>query len=391
MSDSTQLPPKTQALPRTPSGAEEPGLCALEDYSYLTGESPAMRALRAQLRRVAPHFRIALITGEEGTGNEFVALALHRLSADSDATFISHSAVSLISMVPQESAKYPKPQDWQNGPRTDGYTEQGDDASDLSLRYSTAEISEPITEAAGDPIKALGLEAPGSTLFLDGVCGLTSEEQAALLQVLRRLAAPRKSAERPRMIFSANVDLRLLAGAHQFDRSLYRKISAVEIFLPPLRSRPEDIPLITAGLLGRMASSGGITASAFDGRALSRLQCHSWPGNVRELEQVVELAHRNAGEAEDAAGGVSGVIEVMHLPPLGEATAGRRLAQPEPRLDRLEEVIREHVLAVLVRCSGNKVRAAERLGISRSTLYRMLDAGGSAAMSVDNLRFHHPD
>src|SRR5579859_4310747 len=84
---------------------EDPGLCALEDYVCLTGDSFAMRSLRAQLRRVSPHFRVALITGETGTCKETVGLALHRVSADSDGTFSTHTAASLLELLPSVSAQ----------------------------------------------------------------------------------------------------------------------------------------------------------------------------------------------------------------------------------------------------------------------------------------------
>ncbi len=327
MSDRLHLAPaaSNSRLPhsRPHTKPDEAGLCALEDYTCLTGESFAMRSLRAQLRRAAPHFRIALIIGETGTAKETVALALHRLTADSDGTFLPHNPASLLAAL-----------------------------QEISSRPAVLTFSEP-------PV----LPRTHSTLFLPNVDELTHIEQAELLQSLKRFAALRNALERPRLIFATGRDLRSLSGAGHFDRNLYRAISAVEILLPPLRSRPEDIPLITCGLLSRSENSG-----AFDGRALSRLQCHDWPGNVRELERVVELARQHAGDAVD------GVIEAMHLPQLGEFA--RTPAEPriESHVDRLDDVIRNHVLDVLLRCSGNKVRAAERLGISRSTLYRMLDA-----------------
>jgi len=325
---------------RSHARPDEPGLCALEDYTCLTGESFAMRSLRAQLRRAAPHFRIALIIGETGTAKETVALALHRLTAESDATFVAHNAASLLAALQEVCAR-------------------------------PALLNFP--ESSGSRSR--------QTLFLADVGDLTYAEQSELLQSLKRMAALRNGPERPRLIFATGRDLRGLSGAGHFDRTLYRMISAVEVILPPLRSRPEDIPLITCGLLSRSARSGGISTGAFDGRALSRLQCHDWPGNVRELERVVELARQHAG---DASNGVDGVIEAMHLPQLGEFTRTAPHSRIEARVDRLDDVIQNHVLDVLLRCSGNKVRAAERLGISRSTLYRMLDAS-SPASALDRI------
>ena len=334
MPDRTHSAPRHQ--PRSHPKPGEPGLCALEDYTCLTGESFVMRSLRAQLRRAAPHFRVALIIGETGTSKETVALALHRLTAESDATFIPHTAASLFAAL-------------QEIPPRPGLLSFPNPANPAALR---------------------------STLFLPDVGDLTHGEQLYLLQSLKRLAALRASPGRPRIVFSTGRDLRSLSGAGHFDRNLYRMISAVEILLPPLRSRPEDIPLITSGLLSRASSSG-----AFDGRALCALQCHDWPGNIREIERVVELARQRAGIGVDGSGGI---IEAMHLPPLGEFSRAASQPRIETRVDRLDDVIQNHVLDVLLRCSGNKVRAAERLGISRSTLYRMLDAG-SPSSALDSL------
>ena len=333
MSDHLQLPasshPQLRLQHSRPHGRpDEPGLCALEDYTCLTGESFAMRSLRAQLRRAATHFRIALIIGENGTAKETVALALHRLTADTDATFISHTSASLFAAL-----------------------------HELSSRSGVINFAE-----------SLAANRSPSTLFLSDVACLNSDEQAGLLHALKRLSILRNGPGRPRLIFATGRDLRSLAGTGNFDRNLYRMISVVEVLLPSLRSRPEDIPLITCGLLSRAARSGGISAGAFDGRALSRLQCHDWPGNVRELERVVELARQHAGDAVD------GVIEAMHLPPLGEFARAASQPRIESHIERLDDVIQNHVLEVLLRCAGNKVRTAERLGISRSTLYRMLDA-----------------
>ncbi len=310
--------------------AEQHGVCALEDYTCLTGESFAIRALRAQLRRAAPHFRFALIIGEIGTSKETVALALHRLTAESDATFIKHTFASLLIALQELT---PRP-------------------NMLSLP---------------DPIRS---DSTRKTMFFPDADSLNHGEQLCLLQTLRRFVSLKCGADRPRIIFAAGPDLRGLSSAGHFDRNLYRMISSVEIMLPPLRCRPEDIPLITCALLSRSASS-----SAFDGRALSSLQCHDWPGNGRELERVVELARRRAALDLDRK---DGVIEPVHLPPLTQLP---RLINPrfDTQVERLDDIIQNHVLDVLLRCKGNKLRAAERLGISRSTLYRMLEASAPSS------------
>ncbi len=352
---------------------EDPGLCALEDYVCLTGDSFAMRSLRAQLRRVSPHFRVALITGETGTCKETVALALHRVSADSDGTFSTHTAASLLELLPSVSAQVRA-------------TLRSFGAPSRSFRLIHSNGAPPILQAVPlrpEPVPdprpdhraelLPSLTGPGRTLFIRGVDELSTSEQVQLRQILQRLSSARIGPERPRMIFSAGRDLRSLAGAGQFDRKLYRLISAVEILIPSLRSRLEDIPLITCAILGRCTPEGCHPTAAFDGRAIAQLQAHDWPGNVRELERVVELARPHGPDGDPDC--PDGVIDAAHLPPLGEFAQQERPSPIEARVERLDDVIHNHVLDVLLRCNGNKVRAADRLGISRSTLYRMLEAG----------------
>lgn len=199
---------------------------------------------------------------------------------------------------------------------------------------------------------ALLLEAHGGTLFLAKIDGIPRSQQSVLLQLLQqqKLRAQRHDL---RIVASSERDLRTLMTAGQFREDLYRRIAAVEIGLIPLRRRPEDIAEVAMILLRR---AGGLGISA---EAMARLEQHSWPGNIRELRDLMERAVGLSGEA---------MIEVPHLL-LPEQREGS-----EPDLQRLQDVLRRHVLEVLTRCSGNKLRASEVLGISRSTLYRMLDA-----------------
>jgi DNA-binding NtrC family response regulator len=352
---------------------EDPGLCALEDYICLTGDSFAMRSLRAQLRRVSPHFRVALITGETGTCKETVALALHRVSADSDGTFSTHTAASLLELLPSVSAQVRATLRSLGSPSRSFRLIQSNGVA--AILQAVPMRPEPVPDPRPEfrPELLPNFTGPGRTLFIRGVDELSTTQQVQLRQTLQRLSSARIGPERPRMIFSAGRDLRSLAGAGQFDRKLYRLISAVEILIPALRSRLEDIPLITCAILGRCTPEGCHPTAAFDGRAIAQLQAHDWPGNVRELERVVELARPHSEDGDPDC--PDGVIEAAHLPPLGEFAQEERPSQIEARVERLDDVIHNHVLDVLLRCNGNKVRAADRLGISRSTLYRMLEAG----------------
>jgi DNA-binding NtrC family response regulator len=312
----SSLPPQT--------GAEERRAIVPEGCLCLVGQSETMRAVREQLRRVAAHFRMVLITGEAGTGKEIVARVMHRLSTQPETPFVSRSAASFLSLVPEMLA-HPR-----GTARSSGRT-MGQDA------------------ASGPEARA--------TLFLGDVNALTSGEQIYLLDALTRLEELRPGGDRPRLIFATERDLQALTGAGQFEQKLYRKISAVEIALPALRSRPEDIAVIA----GELMQTG--RPQRLDTGVLARLEAYGWPGNVRELKRVLELAQMRAA---------GGVIELAHLPPLG-GPAEVAMQRGAALVERLEDVIQSHVLEVLLRCAGNKVRAAERLGISRSTLYRTLE------------------
>ena len=355
------------SAPSTPAVAEltRP---ALQTFACLAGDSLAIHAVRAQLQRVSAHFRVALITGEPGTGKEVVAHLLHQMSTRPDEQFLARSAASFLSRVPQILAQI----------APDRLTPERAAAMDGGLS------GQLLTE------ESLCTSSPGRcTLYLGEVNALTRGEQMYLMDTLRRLAALRVPLERPRLIFATERDLRTLTVAGQFDPALYRKISALEILLPPLRTRPEDLPIIAAQILTGspfLDASPSTVGSSYppdpaacqlEKRALSRLQQYGWPGNVRELERVLELARRHAG---------GGMIEAMHLPSLGGALHSPQAPTSPHSLpsDKLEDIVQSHVLEVLMRCSGNKVRAAERRGISRSTLYRMLEHG-AGSLPLDRL------
>jgi DNA-binding NtrC family response regulator len=352
-----QLSSVARSGPASPgAGTEETSSTALERCIGLVGGSEAMAAVRAQLRRVSAHFRVVLITGEAGTGKEIVARTMHSLSAPPERPFVSHSAAAFLPLMPELLA----------GAGDAGMVEGAVSRTFEGNGARTSTAVSGVISARG----SAGPERSGATLFLGDVNALTCGEQAYLLEALTRLEVLRNRGERPRLIFATERDLRALAGAGQFDAKLYRKISAVEVTLPPLRSRREDIAMILLELLqAENRPPRGMAAQSVDGRALARLEEYGWPGNVRELKRVIELGQMHAG---------GGVIELMHLPPLGGP--GDAMQQGGDVVERLEDVIQSHVLEVLLRCSGNKVRAAGRLGISRSTLYRTLENSAAAVL-----------
>lgn len=302
--------------------------------SILVGDGVAVRQLRSQVERIAPHFRIALIRGESGAGKELVARAIHALSPAADGPFIVANVARLVESLDGGEASHMKPT--------------------------------PIAASLFD-------SAQGGTLYLRGVGDLSFRLQGALFRFLRdyeeRRAAPQSSGfdradtrrVETRILAACDRDLRTLSAIGQFHQELYGYLSAVEIFVPPLRRRIEDIPTLAEWLLRRIADESGRSVKRFAAETLAQMQMRLWPDNLREMERVVARA---AALAEGAT------IEPRHLLALVDP-AGR----PAIKIDLLHDVVQHHILDVLTRCGGNKLRAAELLGVSRSTLYRMLDAG----------------
>jgi DNA-binding NtrC family response regulator len=169
-----------------------------------------------------------------------------------------------------------------------------------------------------------------------------------------------------RIIASTCKDLRTLVSTGRFRQELYHRLATVDIRVPPLRERMEDLPDLVRYFLERFAPLYGKSVHEVAEDAMERMRRYPWPGNVRELEGVLrDGILQSEGE----------VLELRHLP----AFAGQHRAEPSATgvsgSVRLQDVVEQHVLQVLKGCGGNKLRAAEALGISRSTLYRMLDAG----------------
>lgn len=295
---------------------------AAGDAPELVGESMSMQRLRLQIERIGPHFRTVLVHGEIGTGKELVARALHGKSGRAGTPMtVCHAA------------------------RLSGMDKSAERALLTQLRA-----------------------AQEGTLFLDGVDEVSPEAQKNLLEMLDRRTGLRT-------IASSSQNLRVMAAAGLFRSDLYHRLAVVEIPLEPLRRRTDDIPVLANYFLGRFASLYQKRIGSVAPEAMQLLMQHEWPGNVRELENVVHNAvlqcESRALEAHDLASMMRGKAIVTAI------DEGRHTQAPL----RLQEVIDHHVVRVLRECSGNKVKAAEVLGISRSTLYRMLEGCSAEAVA----------
>jgi DNA-binding NtrC family response regulator len=283
-----------------------------------------MKRLRLQVRRIGPHFRTVLVSGEAGTGKELVARALHGMG--------------------------------HGGPFVVCHAAAADDV--------LAEC-----EGTAGPVGAIGhlmTKARRGTLFFDRANEMTLETQGRLLRALRRHElAPRIDL---RMIASTSEDMKILMSTGRFLQELYQRLATVDIALPPLRERMEDLPELARYFLGRFAPLYGRSVHEIGDEAMERMKMYRWPGNLRELESVL----RNGMMQSEGK-----VLESRHLPVFAE-TSDLDSTTSTGESVRLQDVVEQHVLRVLKDCGGNKLRAAEVLGISRSTLYRMLDSGASA-------------
>jgi DNA-binding NtrC family response regulator len=206
------------------------------------------------------------------------------------------------------------------------------------------------------------------TLFLDGISEMPLKAQDMLLQTLQQYESPQR--KDLRIIASTRADLRILVSTGRFRQELHQRLATVDIALPPLRERIEDIVELARYFAGRSALLYATSVRKIADEAVERMQEYCWPGNVRELESVLrEGVLQCEGE----------VLESRHLPAFAGTGSLEESTTDTTKSARLQDVVEQHVVRVLQNCGGNKLRAAEVLGISRSTLYRMLDAGPSAA------------
>ena len=313
-------------------------------YGDLVGRSRAMLELFRELDRVAPSEVTVLIRGESGTGKELVARALHTHSGRGEGPF---AAVNC-------------------GAIPEGLLE-----SELFGHESGAFTGATRTRAG------LFERADGGTLFLDELGDLPPSLQGGLLRAIQERAVTRVGGAREiptdfRLVAASHRDLEAMTATGDFREDLFFRVAVFEVRLPPLRERPEDIPVLAEHFIRTLAR--GKIVTGLTRRALDRMLAYGWPGNVRELENGIARALVTCGRE----------IDVGDLP--------RRITRPEGRdpppgplpdgaagpPDTLELSVLERwaVERAVEAAGGNLTEAARRLGIGRTTLYRKLDAWG---------------
>ncbi len=296
--------------------------------------APAMQPVLATIARIGPSDASVLITGEHGTGKEVVAQTLHALSQRASRSMVAVNT---------------------------GALPEGTFESELFGHVKGA-----FTDARSERIGRFEL-AEGGTLFLDEIANVPARQQAKLLRVLEtgemeRVGSSKTRRVNVRVISATNADLHKEVEEGRFRADLLFRLNTVEIHLPPLRERREDIPPLAAHFLARYAQRYRKAVQGIDPAAIQLMLHYAWPGNVRELDHTIERAVLMSRED---------IIEVSDLG-LSPARVSTQ-ALEEMSLESVESIL---IRKALSRCSGNVSQAAEALGLSRGALYRRMEKYG---------------
>jgi DNA-binding NtrC family response regulator len=320
-------------------------------FGHLLGASTALEATLKQARAVSGTSATVLLTGENGTGKELLARAIHEESTRADGPFIAVSCAALPeSLIESELFGH----------------EKGAFTGATQMRKGRFEL------------------ADGGTLFLDEISELTPTVQVKLLRVLQERKFERVGGTKTievdiRLIAACNSDLEKEVESGRFRRDLFFRLNVVPLVLPPLRQRHEDIPLLAAHFAAKAAEKHGRSSLELDPALIEALTEYDWPGNVRELENVIErLVVLGTGSR---LGCEFLPVKMQHTLPL-DATA-----TDETTLEGAMVALKHRIIAAALKSEGgNKVAAAKRLGISRSYLHRLISELGVAEPETSALR-----
>lgn len=308
-----------------------------ERYSEIIGQSATMRRIFQTIDRVAHTDANVLILGENGTGKELIARAIHRNSSRKQESFVTVDLGSITETL-FESELF--------GHKKGAFT---DAKEDRAGRFELAN---------------------GGTLFLDEIGNLSMPLQAKLLTVIqnRRVSRVGSNKETPvdiRLICATNMPLYEMVKENRFRQDLLYRINTIEIEVPPLRERIEDIPVLANHFLKHYNARYEKSISKISDAALTRMHKHTWPGNIRELQHAIEraviLSNGNVLQPED-----------FNLSPV----AGKEDGHLNLDAYNLEEVEKLLIRKVLKKYNGNITQAASELGLTRSSLYRRLEKHG---------------
>ena len=315
-------------------------------FHGIVGRSPAMLEVFDLAKKISRHYTNALITGPTGSGKELIAQALHQMSPVAQERFAVCNCSALVDTL-LESQLF--------GHVRGAFT------------------------GATDTRPGLFEYADRGTVFLDEIGETSLQMQAKLLRVIQnreiqRVGSPEVKHVEVRMIAATNRDLRAEVLTGRFREDLFYRLSSIELRVPGLAERPEDIPILVQHFVKKYGQSYGKPFQGLTRRAHIVLLQHNWPGNVRELENVIASAAITAN---------SEFIDVADLPehvqrPPRRASSANGNWSPLP----LDEVRSVHIQRVLEMCHGNRVRTAQVLGIGRTSLYRFLKRSDKQKASV---------
>jgi DNA-binding NtrC family response regulator len=310
-----------------------------EKYSDILGQSQAMQRIFQTIDRVAHTDANVLILGENGTGKELIARAIHRNSARKHESFVSVDLGSITETL-FESELF--------GHKKGSFTDAKED------RPGRFEL------------------ANGGTLFLDEIGNLSMPLQSKLLSALQnrrvsRVGSNKDTAIDIRLICATNMPLYDMVKENRFRQDLLYRINTIEVQIPPLRERFEDIPLLANFFLKQYADKYGKKISKISDGALARLHKHNWPGNIRELQHSVErsviLSNASVLQPDDFSFNVSSA----------SSDSDQKLNLDQFNLEEVEKIL---IRKVLKKYNGNITHAASELGLTRSSLYRRLEKFG---------------
>lgn len=305
-----------------------------EETTEIMGDSPKMEAVKKMISKVSPTEANVLILGENGTGKEVIARAIHKHSKRANKVFVSVDMGALTeSLFESELFGHAK------GAFTDAKAER-------EGRFEAAD---------------------GGTIFLDEISNLSLGMQSKLLSVLQRRSVIRigENKERPvnvRVLAATNINLTEMVQNGSFREDLLYRLNTIEIELPALRERIGDIQLLSRHFLKQYAAQYGKSGLKFSTDALSSLKEYHWPGNVRELQHAVERA------IIMSEGSVIEEEDFLFKP--------RNNTQFQTDTNNLEELEKKTIQEVIKRCDGNMSKVAKELGIGRTTLYRKMEKYG---------------
>jgi two-component system response regulator HydG len=316
------------------------------EFHGIIAKSPAMLEMFDLARKVARHYSNVLITGPTGAGKELVARAIHQMSPVAHGRFAVCNCSAFVDTL-LESQLF--------GHVRGAFT------------------------GATDTRPGLFEFADGGTVFLDEIGETSLAMQAKLLRVvqnreIQRVGSPEVKQVNVRLIAATNRDLRAEVQAKRFREDLFYRLDAIEVRVPSLAERPADMPILVRHFLKKYSDAYGKPLRGLTRRAQVLLQQHDWPGNVRELENVLSSAAMSA---------TSDFIDVKDLTAtIQKRRGGVALADASWRPLPLDEVCSVHIDCVLESCKGNRVRAAQMLGIGRTSLYRHLKRTNKGAVGA---------